>query len=374
MNEVSVLIGADVVPALSNHAFFLNGRTCDIFDGVISDIWENADVRVFNLETPLYDGPSQIEKCGPHLKSPTASIHGLKMLSPNLVLLANNHIMDSGFQGLDSTIEALNSERIDYVGVGHSLKDMRKSRIIEKDGLKIAFYNCAEKEFSIATDQKSGANPFDFIDSFDDVAELKRENDFVVVCYHGGKEFYPYPSPELQRIFRKFSDEGADVVVAQHTHCVGCYETYKNSTLIYGQGNFLFDMKNSQYVPYGLLIRLFFTKEKCRVEYVPLSFKQGKLFLLEDGSSCLLDFLSRSEQIKEEGFVEKKYNSFARGMFPYYLRVLKGNSFFQKILYKLLGPYYTRISSKDNLLAVQNFIECDAHRELLLEGLKWKNQ
>ena len=240
--------------------------------------------------------------------------------------------------------------------------------------MKIAFYNCTEKEFSIATNKKSGANPFDFIDSFDDVAELKRHNDFVVVCYHGGKEFYPYPSPEIQRIFRKFSDKGADVVIAQHTHCVGCCEIYKNSTLIYGQGNFLFDMKNPQYVPYGLLVRLLFTKEKCRVEYVPLSFKQGKLFLLENGSSCLLDFLSRSEQIKEEGFVEKKYNSFAKGMFPYYLRVLKGNSFFQKILYKLLGPYYTRVSSKNNLLAVQNFIECDAHRELLLEGLKWKNQ
>ena len=340
MNEVSVLIGADVVPALSNHAFFLHGRVSDIFDDAISNIWEKTDVRVFNLETPLYDGTSRIDKCGPHLKSPTASIHGLKLLNPNLVLLANNHIMDSGFQGLDSTIETLNSAKIDYVGVGHSLQNMRKSRV----------------------------------DSFDDVAELKRHNDFVVVCYHGGKEFYPYPSPEIQRIFRKFSDKGADVVIAQHTHCVGCCEIYKNSTLIYGQGNFLFDMKNPQYVPYGLLVRLLFTKEKCRVEYVPLSFKQGKLFLLENGSSCLLDFLSRSEQIKEEGFVEKKYNSFAKGMFPYYLRVLKGNSFFQKILYKLLGPYYTRVSSKNNLLAVQNFIECDAHRELLLEGLKWKNQ
>ena len=93
-----------------------------------------------------------------------------------------------------------------------------------------------------------------------------------------------------------------------------------------------------------------------------------------DKSEIINKMNDLSEQIKEEGFVEKKYNSFARGMFPYYLRVLKGNSFFQKILYKLLGPYYTRISSKDNLLAVQNFIECDAHRELLLEGLKWKNQ
>ena len=83
MNKVSVLIGADVVPSRSNEFFFEGGKIDSIFDEGIRCVWEKANVKVFNLESPLYDGCSKIDKCGPHLVSATACLHGLNLLKPD---------------------------------------------------------------------------------------------------------------------------------------------------------------------------------------------------------------------------------------------------------------------------------------------------
>lgn len=80
---------------------------------------------------------------------------------------------------------------------------------------------CTENEFSSATMHSAGANPFDVLESFDDVQALKEHCDYVVVLYHGGKEFYRYPSPMLQRYCRKFIEKGASLVLCQHSHCIG---------------------------------------------------------------------------------------------------------------------------------------------------------
>ena len=102
--------------------------------------------------------------------------------------------------------------------------EIKKYHIIEKDGLKVGIYVCAEHEFSIATEKLPGANPFDPLWSLDHIQKLKQQCDYVVVLYHGGKEEYRYPSPELQKVCRRISEKGADLVLCQHSNCVGCQE------------------------------------------------------------------------------------------------------------------------------------------------------
>lgn len=71
--------------------------------------------------------------------------------------------------------------------------------------------------------------------------------DYTIVLYHGGKEHYRFPSPNLQKYCRKFIEKGANIVICQHSHCIGCEENYKNGKIIYGQGNFLFDDSDDEY-------------------------------------------------------------------------------------------------------------------------------
>ena len=55
-------------------------------------------------------------------------------------------------------------------------------------------------------------------------AEIKKQTDYVICLYHGGVEFYPYPTPEMQARLRRYIYAGADLVVSQHSHCIGCTE------------------------------------------------------------------------------------------------------------------------------------------------------
>ena len=63
--------------------------------------------------------------------------------------------------------------------------------------------------------------------------------------------------------------KGADLVVCQHSHCIGCYESYKGSTIIYGQGNFIFDHLENEYWKTSMLIKLTLG-EQCSIDFIPL--------------------------------------------------------------------------------------------------------
>ena len=142
----------------------------------------------------------------------------------DLLTLANNHILDQDQQGLVSTCSVLDAAGIAYTGVGQTPEEAAKPYIFECDGKRIGVYACAEHEFSIVTEHSAGANPIDLLETPDHVAALKEQCDYVIVLYHGGKEHYRYPSPNLQKVCRKLVEKGADLVVCQHSHCIGCEE------------------------------------------------------------------------------------------------------------------------------------------------------
>lgn len=372
-NTVEILVGADVVPTANNKDLFASGNIEAVVCPLLSATLEKADFRVFNLETPLVESFDPINKCGPHLDAPAACVNGIKKLNPDLLTLANNHIMDHGCSGLETTEKSLLEKNIRYIGVGKKRNAVKDSYVFEKNGLKIAFYVCCEHEFSIAQKDYPGANPFDPFDSLDRILELKKDNNYVVVLYHGGKEYYQYPSPDLQRCFRRMADKGADVVIAQHTHCIGCRENYRDSVFVYGQGNFLFDDGDDVLGKNSLLLKLLVSPEKIDVcEIVIEKTKTGTKLADESTSRKVLDdYMTRSLNVQNMDFVEKEYRRFAEESLGFYLRQMKGNPIWLKILAKIFGNRIsTKFYNKKTLLDILNYVECEAHRELLLKGLK----
>lgn len=377
---LKILIGADVVPTKSNLKLFKNGTAEELVGKELLDILKQADYRICNLEVPLFDKEAPIKKCGPNLIAPTSVIVGYQALNINLVTLANNHIMDQGIQGLNSTINVLKNANVAYVGAGKNLLQASKPYIIDKNGIKVGIYACAEHEFSIAEDDYPGANPYEPLDSFDHVKNLKKECDYVIVLYHGGKEHYRYPSPYLQRIFRKFADVGADYVIAQHSHCVGCEEIYNSSHLLYGQGNFIFDNADNEYWNNALLLTIEFDKQnKSTINYIPIE-KVGAVIRLSKDRSIIEDFHDRSRQILDKQFIKNQYTQFAQSMSRDYFYRLSGKIsrfFLIRVInkltnYKLLEWLY----GQQEKLNIENSINCEAHRELLIEGMKvkWKQK
>ncbi len=373
---MQVIIAGDLAPTKSNFELFNNADIMELFGEEILSSWFHSDFRIFNLETPLTDIKNPILKCGPNLIAPTSTINGISALKPSLITIANNHILDQGSFGLESTQEAFQKERIPYIGAGEDLYRASRPYTVSKGGLSIGIYACTEHEFSIASTDSSGANPFDPLESPDQICSLKEKSDFVIVLYHGGKEHYRYPSPHLRKVCRKIADKGADVVICQHSHCIGSYEKYKNATIVYGQGNFLFDKNDTECWKTSLLVKIDFDKS-VHIEYLPMIKKNHCVRLAKNSvkDDILNDFKKQSAKIIQKGFIEQRYAQLAQENYALYLNRLSGRGkIFMKLDSKLFqGGLLKKKFSKRKRLIIQNYIECEAHRELLLAGLKGEN-
>ena len=370
---MNIIVGADVVPTNSNTEQFIKAEMSTLVSPELIAYLNQAAFRIFNLEVPLTDISSPIIKQGPNLIAPTSTIAGIKVLGVDLLTLANNHILDQGNQGLQSTINLLDEAGIAHLGAGSNLNEARIPYIFEFNGKKVGVYACAEHEFSIATEDKAGANPFDPLWSLDHVDDLKKKTDFVIILYHGGKEHYRYPSPNLQKVCRRLVDKGADLVICQHSHCIGCEEKYKDGTIVYGQGNFLFDDNDSEYWQTSLLVSI---DEFFEVNYIPLR-KNGKgVVLAADKDKILSEFEDRSEAIKDPIFVKEEYKKFANEFLNGYLQKFCGK---EDVVFrgvnklsggKLREKRLARLYDQKHITAIINYVECEAHSELLLTGLK----
>jgi len=223
---MNILITGDTCPIGRNQGFFQRGNTMSLLNDLRPE-FEKADISVVNLECPLIQKEAPIEKCGPNLGAPVDCANGLKAMGIDVVGLANNHIMDHGPQGLWITIKALGEHGIAHVGAGENVDKARKILVREVHGIRIGIFAVAEHEFGIATKNAPGANPLDVIDFVRNINEHRSEFDKLIVLVHGGNEHYQYPRPGLMDICRFYVEQGASAVICQHSHCVGCMETYQ---------------------------------------------------------------------------------------------------------------------------------------------------
>lgn len=369
------IIGADLVPTDSNIDLFANANVETLIGKDIKRLLDSANFTIFNLEVPLTDFSTPIKKCGPNLIAPTKTIAGLKAINPYFFTLANNHILDQGEQGLNSTMSLLDKYGIDYAGAGKDVEEAAKPYVLEQDGKKIGIYCCAEHEFTIATEITPGANPFDPLNSLDHIMELKKQCDYVIVLYHGGKEHYRYPSPYLQKVCRKIVDKGADIVVCQHSHCIGCEEKWHEGTIVYGQGNFLFDDCDNEFWNTSLLLEVKLSNE-LEVNYIPICKNKNGVRLADEteAETILKQFHKRSHDILCEDFVQENYSKFAESMIlGYYYRISgKVSSFLPiRIINKLSNYLFLKwiYGSKEKTM-IENCLECEAHRELFSQFLR----
>jgi len=159
--------------------------------------------------------------------------------------LANNHIFDQEVEGFFKTIEFLQSQDKGYFGAGENINEARKPFILTIDNKKIYFlgYDCysTNSEY-IAKCSSHGSSPlvFEYIEQ--DIKEYKKDGaDFVFILPHWGIENEFYPTSEQVSFARRVIDLGADGIIGSHTHTIQTFESYKNKSIYYSLGNFLFN-------------------------------------------------------------------------------------------------------------------------------------
>ena len=242
---MKIIIGADVVPTAFSEPLFKEQQAEKLFSDVLP-IMQNADRTIVNLECALTETNNPIVKFGPNIKAHPDCAKTLKLAGVTDVMLANNHVFDFGVDGLVDTVEALKNVGLPYAGVGNDDVESREIYYIEQEGKKIGIVNVVEHEYTYATPNRMGANPFDPFLTMQDVRKAKKNSDFVIVIYQGGKEHCQYPSPRLRSLCQELVFNGASVVLCQHSHCIGCYEKINDGHIVYGQGNFHFAFEGAK--------------------------------------------------------------------------------------------------------------------------------
>lgn len=206
--------------------------------------------------------PSQ--KAGPSLCHRT--LPSRTGLAPGRIIysLANNHSMDYGWAGVQSTVSAIESAGDLWLGAGANQAAARKPLLVQEHGKKIAIVACCERQFGIAEYGNPGCAAIgEWL--YDAILQLKREVDYVLVSCHAGVEDSPWPSPFLQSFYRSLINCGADVIHGHHAHTPQPVERYGNGIIAYGLGNWVVPCSKWQKYPNGLwslAVRLNFSEEK----------------------------------------------------------------------------------------------------------------
>lgn len=379
MSEMNLLIAGDLSPVGKNEVPLSDSSAESIILKKNPEIIRQNDFFIANLESPLCSGSigkKRLMKTGPVLYCTRNILPGLKKAGISMLSLANNHIMDAGKKGLEHTLETGMSCGMEFVGAGKNIEEAEKIAIIRKGSLRVGIMAVAEKEFSYAESKCPGASPADLIRMKRNIDSHAKDWDFLVVLYHGGNEYYPFPSPDLRDRCRFLVDCGAHVVLCQHTHIIGCHEFYREGYILYGQGNFLFDMPNRPAWWYrGLLVQLKIADEgSFKVELLPVTQspdEPGVELLDARGKKEELDALKeRSERFLEPDFLEQSWLEFCKKYENYYLGLALG---FPKILRRLnRWGWLLKLYPEDVVLGLGNLYRCDAHRNVIVTLLNRK--
>lgn len=356
---MNIIIAGDFCP--------LDGFSLSVSEKV-KCVFANADYSFVNLECPLTNSSKRIEKVGPSLKSNPAQIESLKVIGVNCVTLANNHIQDFGGQGVMDTRRLCQKHGIGTVGIGADIIEARRPLIVEKDGIRVAVINVAEREFNIATDNLPGANPFDIINLLKDIEQAGKLADKIVVVIHGGLEYVPFPSLESIRVLRFIAGQRKVIaVIRHHPHVIQGAEVYDSVPIYYSLGNLYFPTLADKSEGWfkGLVVKLEIEEDNVRFSHIKVALhrKSKHDFVLAEEK---MDGLPQIELKK----INEMWNAEIEKRRMYYF----SNLFFP-------WNIVSRLSRKIRLLngipptalkkeIVLNLIRCDAHREMILDALK----
>lgn len=224
------------------------GEAYDFSDQFLymKDFISDADIAIGNYETT--SNPDLPTAAYPLFNTDASYPKFIKDAGFDIVTTANNHCLDSGEEGIFTTIKAIEDAGLDHVGTQKENDD----RIIYKtvNDVKIAFlaytYGVNGLEGSVVNyDVNKIVNFLDEELIEKDIKVAKNNNaDFVVVYPHWGVEYTSYPSYEQIELGRKMIDWGADLVIGNHPHVVQPGEYYKTEDgrrgfIAYALGNFI---------------------------------------------------------------------------------------------------------------------------------------
>ena len=378
MKKADILIFGDICPDNDYKALYGKSDT-PVFDEKIRQMMDEATFVVGNLECPATNETAPITKCGPTLKAEPEDVAFLKKMGLDAVSLANNHILDYGEEAVNETVACCQKNGLLYFGAGKNTEEAAKPLVTEIGGKKIGFLSFAEAEFNLAGAHTPGANHYDVYTSLDDIAALKQACDYVAVLYHGGIEHYKNPSPLLQKKCRAMAKAGADLVLCQHSHCIGTIEKWGDTTILYGQGNTAFGYREGNAAwNEGFAVAVHLDTNSISL-YLMQATPGGIVLASEEANKNRINRLkSDSERIGDAEFIKEQWDAYCAAQEALDLALVYGkNRVYNKLNRILHNALMNTFYKGKKQMITMNLIRCEAHHEVvttILENNVLKNK
>ncbi|HHT07445.1 MAG: CapA family protein [Christensenellales bacterium] len=228
----------------------------------VKELFESDDLTIINLENVFCDTCNGKASKTYNFKSPTSFAEILPKGSVELAFIGNNHILDYGSQGLNSTLKALKDQGVPWFG---SVYDNPFHYIYEKDGVKIGFFGTLPTYFMLHRDEAAAT-----------MATLKEAGCEVIIgVMHAGTEYSGMRDRMQVRMANWMVKNGADLVIGHHPHIPQGMDILGHASVLYSLGNFSFGGNHKMTVSRRGNMRA----DKALIARVELKFDADKKYL-----------------------------------------------------------------------------------------------
>ena len=215
-----------------------------------------VDLRIVNLETAITSADTHWPDKAIHYRMHPQNIDCLSAVRISGCALANNHILDWGYEGLSETLQTLDSAGIAHAGAGKNADEAAMPAVLDLTGKGSALlFSFGTTTSGIPRDWRAtsispGVNLLDDLSeaTATRVASQMRQSasggqpgDVLVASIHWGSNWgYDIP-PEQIAFAHRLIDEGVGIVHGHSSHHVKAIEVFKGRLILYGCGDFLTD-------------------------------------------------------------------------------------------------------------------------------------
>ncbi len=212
------------------------------------------DLRIINLETSVTSSQDFWPGKGINYRMHPKNISCLSAARLDCCVLANNHVLDWGHDGLLETLEVLKQAGIATVGAGRDPAQSAAPAILQISGkgrLLVLAYGSGSSgipgSWSAGRD-RPGVNLLPDLSNQmvlrikKEVAALKQPGDVVLLSLHWGSNWgYAIPADQRRFAHKLIDQAGIDAIYGHSSHHAKGIEVYQGKLVLYGCGDFLND-------------------------------------------------------------------------------------------------------------------------------------
>lgn len=236
-----------------------NGYDFDDSFKYVAPILGNTDIVIANLETTLSDSGPYTGY--PRFRSPVGIADALKNVGTDAVVLANNHSLDYGADGVRRTLRHLEERGIAHTGVFADSADYRINNplFIDRGGMRIALLNYTYGTNGMTAGDGIIVNRIDTAAIRKDI-ERASGADCIVAFMHWGEEYSRRNSRQQREIAEFLHANGVPIVIGSHPHVVQPCECSDTSITFYSLGNFISNQRD-RYCDGGIMAEIEIVKQ-----------------------------------------------------------------------------------------------------------------